>query len=214
MHNIFNLDNKFFIFMGKVADVIILNILFIVTCIPIITIGTSLTALYSVSLKLADGKDPYIAQEYFRSWKSNFKQSTLLWIILLPISFLLIFNLNIESAGTIYTFMHIGMVAALVLLGMISLYAFPLLAKFENTLKQTIMNAFLMSLRHLLTTCMLFGTSLFFVIVTLMYPALIEAMIMFWFLFGFALIMRIQATLLTPIFDRYIAASEAEEENK
>lgn len=213
MKNIFNLDNKFFVFMSKVADVIILNLLFIFTSIPIITIGPSLTALYSVSLKLADGKDPYIANEYFRAWKENFKQSTIVWIILLPISLLLIFNISIYTAGTAYLIMRIGMVVALIILGIGSLYVFPLLAKFENTVKQTIINAFLMSLRHFLTTCMLFGTNLFFVLVTILYPTLIEAMVMFWFLFGFALTVRIQASLLTPVFNKYInAAAETENE--
>lgn len=80
MKNIFNLDNRFFTFMGKVADVMILNLLFIITSIPTITIGTSLTALYSVSLKQSSGTSSYIAKEYFFAWKTNFKQSTIMWI--------------------------------------------------------------------------------------------------------------------------------------
>lgn len=59
MKNIFNLDNRFFSFMSNVGDVIILNLLFIVTCLPIITIGTSVTALYSVSMKLASKRTLY-----------------------------------------------------------------------------------------------------------------------------------------------------------
>lgn len=104
--------------------------------------------------------------------------------------------------------MHIGMIISLVLLGMILLYLFPLLAKFDNTIKHTIVNALLMSIRHFLTTCMLFGTAAFFIFVTIAYPQLIEQISMLWFLFGFAIIARIQAQFLNNVFDRYIPETE------
>lgn len=209
MKNIFNLDSKFFVFMSKVADVIILNLLFLLTSIPIVTIGASITALYSVFLKLADGKEPYIAKEYFRSWKENFRQSTAAWLILLPVMSLLLFSLSVPADGTVYTVMKIGMIAALVVLMMIALYLFPLLSKFENTVKQTILNAFLLSLRHFLTTCMMFGTTAFFIIITLAYPAMIQQTLMFWLLFGFALIVKINAMFLNPVFNSHIDGTEA-----
>lgn len=211
MNNIFNLDNKFFTFMGKVADVIILNLLFIITSLPIVTIGASTTALYTVSLKHAEGKEPYIASTYFRAWIRNFKQSTIIWLIAMPVGFFLLFNLNIKTSGIFYLIMRIGMIIALIIYMMILLYAFPLLAKFENTVKQTIINAFLMSIRHFLTTCMMFGTSLFFIIVTIAYPNLFQPMIMFWYLFGFAIIFKLQAQIILPIFNKHIAAEEEAE---
>ena len=79
MKNIFNVDNKFFSFMNKVADIMILNVLFIITCLPLITIGTSLIALYSVTLKQSSGTSSYIVREYFHAWKENIRQGTLLW---------------------------------------------------------------------------------------------------------------------------------------
>lgn len=204
MKNIFNLDNRFFTFMGKVADVMILNLLFIITSIPIITIGTSLTALYSVSLKQSSGTSSYIAKEYFFAWKTNFKQSTIMWIFSLIAFTLLFMNLTLKTDGTTSLVMRFIMILSMILYLMISLYAFPLLAKFDNTIKHTIVNAFLMSLRHFLTTCTLFGTAAFFVLITIAYPPMIELTSMAWFLFFFAIIARIQASFLNKIFDRYI----------
>lgn len=204
MKNIFNLDNRFFTFMGKVADVMILNLLFIITSIPIITIGTSLTALYSVSLKQSAGTSSYIVKEYFFAWKTNFKQSTIMWIFSLIAFSLLFMNLTLKTDGTTSLVMRFIMILSMILYLMITLYAFPLLAKFDNTIKHTIVNAFLMSLRHFLTTCTLFGTAAFFVLITIAYPPMIELTSMAWFLFFFAIIARIQASFLTKIFDRYI----------
>lgn len=204
MKNIFNLDNRFFTFMGKVADVMILNLLFIITSIPIITIGTSLTALYSVSLKQSAGTSSYIVKEYFFAWKTNFKQSTIMWIFSLIAFSLLFMNLTLKTDGTTSLVMRFIMILSMILYLMITLYAFPLLAKFDNTIKHTIVNAFLMSLRHFLTTCTLFGTAAFFVLITIAYPPMIELTSMAWFLFFFAIIARIQASFLNKIFDRYI----------
>lgn len=211
MQNIFNPDNKFFSFMGQVADIIILNILFIITSLPIITIGASLAALYSVTLKQADGKEPYVAKTYLRAWAQNFRQGTILGLIMLGISALLLFNLSLKTSGGIYLAMRIGMTIALLFVIMISMYVFPLLSKFNNNIKQIIINAFLLSIRHFLTTCMLFLITGFFVYVTVTYANLFEVMIMFWFLFGFALVSRIQAQFFGPVFNRYIEMEQIEQ---
>ena len=83
MNRFFNMDNKFFVFMGRVADLILLNILCILCCIPIVTAGASITALYYVTLKMARDEESYIIRSFFRSFKQNFKQSTLIWILML-----------------------------------------------------------------------------------------------------------------------------------
>ncbi len=208
MKNIFNIDNKFFTFMSKAADIMILNMLFILTSLPIITIGTSLTALYSVSLKQSAGTSAYVAKEYFHAWKENFRQSTILWVGSLSAFILLCLNLALKVDGTFYFFMRFMMFLSLVLYIMVTLYAFPLLAKFENTLKHTIVNAFLMSIRHFFTTCTLFGTAALFLFITVAYPSMIKLTSMAWFLFFFAIIARIQATLLDKIFNRYLSQFE------
>ena len=83
MNRFFNMDNKFFVFMGRVADLILLNILCILCCIPIVTAGASITALYYVTLKMARDEESYIIRSFFCSFKQNFKQSTLIWILML-----------------------------------------------------------------------------------------------------------------------------------
>lgn len=204
MKNFFSIDSKFFTFMSKVADIMILNLLFIFSCIPIVTIGASVTALYYVSLKHADGEEPYIAQSYFRSFKENFKQSTILWIIIMMIGLILLMNFNLTASTGGSSSFYMIMIIALVILEMILLYLFPLLSRFNNTIGNTVVNAFLMSIRHFFTTCMMFGTNLFFIYVTIGYPSMIAQICMFWFLFGFALNARIQASFLNGVFKKHL----------
>ena len=89
MDRIFNMDNKFFVFMGRVADLMILNILCIICCIPIITIGASVTAMYYVTLKMARNEESYIVRSFFKSFKENFKQATVIWLVALVAGILL-----------------------------------------------------------------------------------------------------------------------------
>ena len=70
-------------FLSKVADMIILNILFLITCIPIFTIGASMTALYYVTLRMVSGEEGPVSKDYFRSFKQNFRQATVIWLILM-----------------------------------------------------------------------------------------------------------------------------------
>lgn len=69
MDRLFNMDNKFFTVMGRVADLIMLNVVFLICCLPIVTIGASLTALHYVTLKMARNEESYIIRSFFKSFK-------------------------------------------------------------------------------------------------------------------------------------------------
>ena len=69
MDRLFNMDNKFFVFMGRVADLIILNLLCILCCLPIVTAGASVTAMFYVTLKMARNEESYIVRSFFKSFK-------------------------------------------------------------------------------------------------------------------------------------------------
>ena len=76
-------DNVVMRAIGKIGDLICLNVLWLICCIPVITIGASTTALYTVMLRLVRNEEGYIFRGFFKAFKLNFKQSTIIWIILL-----------------------------------------------------------------------------------------------------------------------------------
>ena len=113
MDKLFNMDNKFFTVMGRVADLIMLNVVCLICCLPIVTIGASLTALHYVTLKMARNEESYIIRSFFKSFKQNFKQATIINLIMLVIAAILYMDLNIvpNLGGTMSQVLYILFIA-------------------------------------------------------------------------------------------------------
>lgn len=162
MGKIFDYNNNFFAGISRVSDTIILNFLFVICSIPIVTIGASTTALYSVSMKATRDEDVYAVKEFFKQFKENFKQSTIIWLIFLMVfTFIGIdfYMCSLMANDTISMIFKFIFTIVSIIIGFIFIYAFPLVARFENNIKNTLMNAILMSIKHLpYTLIMLFLT--------------------------------------------------------
>lgn len=147
----FQLDGKFFGALSKLGDLVILNILFLACCLPIVTIGASMTAMYAVTKKMAEDREGYILKGFFISFKENFKQSTIMWLILLVPIVIVSFDLNISNLmkeGIAQTFFKGFLLLAWMLIMFVMIYAFALQSTFENTVKNTLKNALLISVAH------------------------------------------------------------------
>ncbi len=149
----FSIVHPFFEFMGSLGDWMILNVLFVVTCLPVITIGTSLTAIYQVSLRRIRKESRYAAKEYIQAFRQEWKDSTKLWMIFLCTGGILLFDVlygkNLPGIWNIA-------IGCLVVLWMFSFtYAFPLQARFKNSIKNTIINAFYLAFRNLPVTLLM-----------------------------------------------------------
>lgn len=148
MGSLFNLDNPIMTFLGKIADLIILNIVAMICCIPIVTAGASMTALYYVTLKMVKKEEGYIVKGFFKSFKENFKQSTIIWLIALVVGIMLSIDLyilkNMQAPYAKYIYIAICAVGIFYIFALI--YVFPVLSRFDNNIKNTIKNAFLMSI--------------------------------------------------------------------
>ena len=214
MDRIFNMDNKFFVFMGRVADLMILNILCIICCIPIVTIGASVTAMYYVTLKMARNEESYIARSFFKSFKENFKQATVIWLVALVAGLLLGFDFYImgQMSTTFAKVVRYGLAIIALVYAMVMLYVFPVLSKFYNTIRATVRNALLMSIRHLPQTIAMLAITIIPVILTLTIAEVMVYGSLVWILVGFALIAFINSQFLVRIFDRYIPEEGAEGE--
>ncbi|WP_312652829.1 YesL family protein [Proteiniclasticum sp.] len=89
MFEIFHPESRFMEMLGRITDMMLLNVLFIITSLPVVTIGASSAALYSVTLKLSREEDVYPLREYLSSFRSNFRKPTVLWLILSAVGMLL-----------------------------------------------------------------------------------------------------------------------------
>ena len=82
MNGLFNLDSPIMRFLSKVCDLMILNVMCIICCLPIVTAGASITALYTITMKMVRGEESYIFKGFLKAFKENFKQSTIIWLIM------------------------------------------------------------------------------------------------------------------------------------
>ena len=207
MDKFFNMDNKFFSMMGRAADLMILNIVFIICCLPIVTIGASLTALHYVTLKMVRNEESYIVKSFFKSFKQNFKQATIINLIMLLFGGLLYLDLNIinNMSGSMASVLHVLFIAFGIVYFVIFLYLYPVLAKFYNTIKHTFRNAFLMSIRHLPYTVLMALITAAPVAIFFIPTAQVQSIVLLLFiLMGFSLEAFINGHFLVKIFDNYI----------
>ena len=150
MRGLFSPDSKFMTAMSRVADLAILNLLFLITSIPIVTIGASVTAMYTICFRFGTDREQGLFRSYFRAFGDNFKQATQIWLILLICGAACCFDVYLFlSLPSMLRYLAVVFCIALVLVVLVFSYAFPLLSQFENKNKNILTNALFLSLGHL-----------------------------------------------------------------
>ena len=130
-------------FLNKMTDLILLNVLWLICCIPIITIGAATSALYYVSIISIRQGDGYVVKRFFSSFIQNFKQATLLWMGMLAFWIVFIIDLFFWNRvdTKISTVMSCLSIVIAIVFFIVSLWIFPVLSRLKGTLRSTIKNA-------------------------------------------------------------------------
>ena len=197
---IFDLDSPLMNVLNKMADLMWLNILTLICCIPIITVGAAFTSMHYVALKIVRNEESYITRSFFKSFKTNFRQATLIWLMILLIAAVLggDYYIITKSGIQFSSVLVVLIMAAAVLVICTTLYVFPVLAKFDNTIMGTIRNAFIMSILQLPKTLVMLVMAFFPLIIYLVSLRLIPII----FLFGFSLPAYASAMLYNKFFQK------------
>ena len=197
-------DSKISQFLLKLCYACFLNLLWFFCSLPIITIGASTTALYYVSLKIVRDEEGNIAAAFFRAFRENFRQATVIWLILLAIGLFLagdgyiLYHLRLSSSGApavLWTLILAMVIAAGIAWVIEILYVFPLIASVRNTNGAMLKNAILIGTHYLFATLLVAAVhfAMFFVVVAWFTPLIV---------FGEGLCALVSAWLL----DRVLAA--------
>ncbi len=137
MKNFFNYDGTLNRLLTKLMYIVSLNLLFLVCSVPIVTIGASAAAMYSVLMGYLREEEPEILKGFFRAFKDNFKKATLVWLLMLMVAvtlgsdFYALYQSGFALGGIIRILLNL----ILVLLFVLWVYIFPTIAYFDNTLK-------------------------------------------------------------------------------
>lgn len=209
MKKFFNLDSPFMIFLSNLTDVVILNVLCLVCCIPVITIGPSITAMHYVTLKMAREEEISVMKFFFKAFKENFKQAALTWVGFLVITVIFFIDYRIlKTMGLENNKVFLMIIAAIYLFVCLTImYAFPLMARFVNPLGQTLKNALYMSILHVFKTIVM---AVIYVIPIVLLPLHYNLILVF-LLVGFSGPAYINSFIWKSIFKKYEPENEKEE---
>lgn len=198
MRGFFSLDNPVWKFMGKLADVAILNLLFLVCSIPIVTIGPAMAAVYYVTLKLVVDEEGYTIKGFFHSFIQNLKQGIIITIILLAIGGFLGFDVYFyyKNSNHFSIYLAFFMCAIALIYACIALYIFPILARFNNSIKNMFLYAFMLSMKNLPKTILMLITTAAIIWVAISVPLFSVV--------GFALAPFVNSYIFVKVFEPYM----------
>lgn len=205
MHSFFSPDGPFNTFMTLLFDLVVLNVLWIVCCLPIITIGASTTALYTVMLKRARNEEGYVIRGFFAAFKSNFRQSVPVTLILIAITavlscdFLIVRQWDSSMGSIMLGLCYVAGIFA----AAIFCYVWPLMAKFENSIGNMFNNAWRLAIANLPQTIAMVVINYLPLILFVFFTQIFIYVFVFWLLIGFSVAAYWSSKLLNPIFDRY-----------
>lgn len=159
MKGLLDIDGPVMQYITKIVYSVWLNILWIIFCLPVFTVGASTTALFYVTLKIVRNEESSITRAFFHSFRENFRQATLIWLILLGIGIILgidgyiFYHMKFDSV--VWTFGTAIYIIALATYAIILMYIFPLLAGFNNTIWAMFKNSLMIGMRFLLCTVLM-----------------------------------------------------------
>lgn len=199
--------------VARMVDIFLLNVLWVLTSIPVITIGTSTTALYYCMLKILRKRDSGVLKMYFDAFFRNLRQGCMLTLLLFACSAFLCVDIAgcMMMDSALGNGMKLVLIFLLAVLGMVFSYVFPLLAQFDNSIKSLLKSAFFMSLTNLTRTIPIFLLNVIPFVLLLGYPYGFVVSVPVWLMFGVAVIALLNSKMLIGIFDGYIEAAGQQE---
>lgn len=209
MGRFFNAEGPVASFLNKMTDLIVLNLLTCIFCIPIITAGAAFTALHYMSLKMVRNEEGYMIRGYWKSFKQNFRQATIIWLLILLFICVFIGDWYIINYTTLTfpSIFSIILAAIGFLVLIILLYVFPVLAKFENTVINTLKNAALITFISVPRAILMLFIYIVPIVVTLLLPEALPIVA----LLGFSLPVYLSAMIYSGVLKRFEPSTSQEE---
>ena len=204
MKNLFRWDNPLIQLLTALADVILTNLLCLICCLPVVTAGASIAATYKVMLNLSQDTGGGIWNTFFTAFRENFKQATAVWLITLLVGASLVCDyilVQLYFQGGLHTALLI-VVAVLTFLALAILaYLYPLMIRYQNTLREHLHNAMIRCIYKFPKTILMVVLHALPFALALLLPTAFLYTILFWVLMGFALIPLADVIILKPVFE-------------
>ena len=190
-------------FLSLLSDLVLLNLLFLLCCLPVITIGAAVAGLNRAALRLYRGEGT-VTKDFFRGFRSNFKQATLIFLIFAVLGLFLFYDLYflVQDGSAPVFYLLAGLIALWMLFTLA--YLFPILVQFDNKLFRHITNAFLLSLRHLGRTIPMALLTALPLLFWLWSTIIFLYTVLIWVMIGFAGTAYLNRKLIDPILSQFL----------
>lgn len=201
---LFDVNGSFMYALQKFANIFVCNVMFCLLSIPLFTVGASLSALFACMQAIwEDDEDDMIAKQFWNAFKLNFKQGTAIWVIcLLAFAFLGIYYMIVSSmtgiAGRTYRISFFVMCVVFVFGFQ---YLFPLQARYKNSIRNTLKNAWLLGIAALpwtLLSILLVAAAVY--ISFFMNPSGVSLAVFLWGMVGFGLVAYLNSMIFRKAF--------------
>lgn len=205
----FDVDSRFFHFCARLVELVQINLLWLVCCLPIVTIGAATTAMHTCLYAWKDNT-PCGGKAFFAAFRASFARATILWLgilllgVLLVLDYTLVVYLNFPGHMAVICVIFFIALALLLFCGMV----FPLLSQFPMGVKDTMVNAILLSLAHLPKLLLITAANLLPLALALLLPRVFLITGFVWLLCGFSLLVLYDIRVLEPIFAPFRTVSE------
>lgn len=204
----FQMDGPIWRFLNLLGDMVILHILWLICCIPLVTIGPATAAANYVTLKIVRDEGRGVWHMFFKSFRKNFRQGCLLGLVFFPAGLVLLLDFylclyRLETGGMFQFVMlaALGFLTILYLLEMMYLWA--VLAWFENTEKQTVISAFFFAMSNFGDTSVMLAMDLLLGVAAVVCFAFFPQVAVLFFIFGFPMVFVVNSVKIRKIFDQY-----------
>lgn len=191
---------KFFGLMEQISDYFFLNLLWLLCCIPVITIGAATTSMCYVCMKKARKEDVFVTKSFFKTFKANFVQATTVWVCILISLGMVYFLWSRIPGSSSVSYVAKGALAIVLFIAcsLLSVYVFALIARYENSTLMTVKNSFLLAFTNPFDSIWLVGMILTPVIILYFLPNMGIILIVG----GASGISRLMAGRYVKIFDK------------
>lgn len=215
MFSFLNPDSKFMLAMSRIGDLLLLNLMFLISCVPIFTIGAAITAMYTLCFRFDTDRERGLLKSYITAFRDNFKQATVIWLIILLCGVTACINAYIfYILSGVIPFLYVVFLILLVLVVLIASYAFPLLSQFDNTNKGTLKNALVLSLGYLPRSILVGAINVFpFALILVNFYLFLNTAFL-WAAIYFSAAAYINSLLLKKVFAPYMPPEEEMEDEE
>lgn len=206
---IFDNDSIFGRLCAKVGVVILVNVQFVFTIIPIVTAGAGFCAMYHCMLRLVRYGEVRFFADFWKSFRQNFKKATLTWLLFLAAIVILAVDLRISIYMTgIWKSFRFAVGGACLALFLIALYIFPVMAAFEGTLRELLKNSIFFIGKNIFSAAIIAGMNAVPLFLTYQFFEWMPLTAFLWCFFGFALVSCINSVFFLKLFEEYLEPVE------